>query len=145
MNKHQTHAREAQNFAQQKRNSIMEAKQEQKEKKTKKQRRELDTGKKSLIYYLSGGVLSEKFIAKQGWLFALIVVLLIFNVSNRYSCQQKITKIDRLKDSLKDLQYESLSISAEFTKHIKRSQVEETVLKKGTKLKTPNSPIIKIE
>ena len=118
---------------------------ERQEQKTKKQRKELKAKKTSLIYYLSGGILSEKFIAKQGKLFALIIVLLIFSVSNRYTCQQKITEIENLKAKLLDLQFESLSISSELTRHIKRSQVEEMVLQKGLDLKTPNSPIIKIE
>ena len=120
----------------------METKQEQK---TKKQRKELKARKTSLIYYLSGGILSEEFIAKQGKLFAVIIVLLIFSVSNRYTCQQKITEIERLKDSLQDLRYESLSVSSELTSRIKRSQVEEMVLEKGLELKTPNAPVIKIK
>ena len=120
----------------------METKQEQT---TKKQRKELKARKTSLIYYLSGGILSEEFIAKQGKLFAVIIVLLIFSVSNRYTCQQKITEIENLKAQLQDLHYESLSISSELTSHIKRSQVEDMVMQRGLELKTPNSPIIKIE
>lgn len=120
----------------------METKEEQK---TKKQRKELKAKKSSLIYYLAGELLSEEFIAKQSRLFLLVIALIIFNISNRYSCLQKISEIESLKTQLQDLRYESLSVSSELTQHIKRSQVEELVLQNNLDIKTSNIPAVEIK
>ena len=111
----------------------------------KRQTKELKTRKRSLIYYLAGGVLTEGFITKQGPLILVVIVLLFLYISNGYSCQQKINEIAVLKKELRDLQYESLSISSKLTEHIKRSQVEELVKTMNLDLQMPNTPAIKIK
>lgn len=118
---------------------------ETEEQKIKRPRRVLKAKKSSLIYYLAGELLSEEFIAKQSRLFLLIITLIIFNISNRYSCLQKISEIESLKVQLQDLRYESLSVSSELTEHIKRSQVEDMVLQNNLEIKTSNIPAIEIK
>ena len=111
----------------------------------KRQKKELKPGKSSLIYYLAGGVLTEGFIVKHALTIFLAVVLVFVYIANRYSCQQKINEIASLKDTLRSLQYESLSLSSELTGHIKRSQVEELVKQMNLELKMPNKPAVKVK
>ena len=111
----------------------------------KKQKKELKPKKTSLIYYLAGGVLTEKFITKQAPLFITAIILVLLYIGNRYSCQQKINEIAALKVTLRNLQYESLSLSSELTEHIKRSPVEELVKQMNLDLKVPNTPAVRIK
>ena len=112
---------------------------------TKKQKKELKLRKTSLIHYLAGGILTEKFIVKLTPMFFAIVVIIVIYIANRYSCHQKINEITVLKDSLQTLEYQSLFLSAELTEHKKRSQIEVMVEQMGLDLKMSNTPTIEIK
>ena len=74
----------------------------------------------------------------------LIVVLLFFYISNRYTCMIKLREIDSLQVQLKELKYESLSISAQLTGNTRPSQVEEQVKRQGLELEKAKTPHYKI-
>ena len=51
---------------------------------------------------LGGDILNTTTIRKQLWLFLLITFFLFIYISNRYSCQNALIKIDRLTKELQD-------------------------------------------
>ena len=110
----------------------MEKKQYKKSKKKEK--------KISLLYIIGGGILKEDFILKHTPMMVLVVVLLFFFIGNRYSCMQKLKRIDRLQQELRDVRFESLSISAELTGNSRQSQIEILVQKHGVELEGAKKP-----
>ena len=94
----------------------------------------------SLMYILGGGILKENFIVKHTKMAVLIVVLLFFYISNRYTSLIKIREIDSLQMQLRDLKYEALSISAQLTGNTRPSQVEELVKRQGLDIEKAKTP-----
>lgn len=97
-----------------------------------------------VMYILGGGILKEDFIVRHTKMIVLIVILLFFYISNRYSCMIKIREIDRLQTQLKEVKYESLSISAQLTGNTRPSQVEELVKRLGLELEKAKTPHYKL-
>ena len=58
---------------------------------------------------LGGDILSAKAMRQQIWLIILIVFFLIIYISNRYSVQKDLIKIDELQNELQDAKYKALS------------------------------------
>ena len=56
-----------------------------------------------------------------------VVVLVVLVMSNRYQNERIIREIDSLKDSIKDLRSESISIAAELTNLSRPSEVARKV------------------
>jgi hypothetical protein len=94
----------------------------------------------TFLYILGGGILKEEFILKHIKMIVLCVILSFFFIGNRYSCIQKISKIDRLRKELHDLELEALTVSTELTGKTKISQVEDLVRKHRIDIATPVSP-----
>ena len=99
----------------------------------------------SLMYILGGGILKEEFIVRHTKMIVLIVILLFFYISNRYTCLMKIREIDYLQVQLRDVKYESLSISAQLTGNTRPSQVEELVKRQGLNLEKATTPPYKLK
>ena len=99
----------------------------------------------SWMYILGGGILKEDFIVKHTRMIVLIVILLFFYISNRYTCAIKLREIDRLQEQLKEVKYESLSISAQLTGNTRPSQVEELVKRQGLELEKAKTPPYKLK
>ncbi len=106
----------------------------QEKKKRKKERRF------SLLYILGGGILKEDFILRHTRMIVLIVILVFFFIGNRYSCMQKLGQIDRLQQRLRDVRFESLSISSELTGNSRQSQIEWLIEEQGIDLETAKTP-----
>ena len=98
----------------------------------------------SLMYILGGGILKEDFIVRHTKMIVLIVVLLFFYISNRYTCLIKIREIDNLQEQLRDVKFEALSISAQLTSNTRPSQVEELVKRQGLGLEKAKEPPYKL-
>ena len=96
------------------------------------------------MYILGGGILKEDFIVRHTRMIVLIVVLLFFYISNRYTCAIKLREIDRLQVQLKEAKYESLSISAQLTGNTRPSQIEELVKRQGLDLEKAKTPPYKL-
>ncbi|MCD7938149.1 MAG: hypothetical protein LUG98_14935 [Tannerellaceae bacterium] len=94
----------------------------------------------SLLYILGGGILKEDFIVKHTKMIVLIVFLIFFFIGNRYTCMQKIKEIDRLRQKLRDVRFEALSISSELTGNSRQSQIEILVEQQGLDLEGAKSP-----
>lgn len=89
---------------------------------------------------LGGDILAHEFLRRQANLLILIVFLTILYIDNRYSSQQELIEIDRLKKELIDIKYDALTISSELTEKSRQSRIEKYISDKGTPLKTAATP-----
>ena len=77
----------------------------------------------SLRSILGGEILVHSFLRRQVYLLILIVILTILYIDNRYSSQQELIEIDRLKKELTDIKYDALTISSELTEKSRQSRM----------------------
>lgn len=94
----------------------------------------------SLKSILGGDILATDFFRRQLKLFALIMLLLIFYIHNRYAAQQELIEIDRLKKELLDIKYDALTRSSELMEKSRQSRIEEYISKKETELQAATNP-----
>ena len=68
-------------------------------------------------------------------------VFTIIYISNRYSCQQSLIKIDKLNKELQDAKYRALSSNSELTEQSRESKVLEKLRNnKDSVLHIPTQP-----
>jgi hypothetical protein len=94
----------------------------------------------SLTALLSGDVLTTEGLRKQLGLIALIVVLAIFYIDNRYTVQRQQIQIDKLKKELEEYRYRDLTRSSELMEISRQSKIEEYVQKTNSDLQTSTEP-----
>lgn len=95
---------------------------------------------------LGGDILNTQFIRRQIWVIVLIAFFIIVYISNRYSCQQNLIKIDKLTHELQDAKYRALSSSSELTELSRESKVLENLkTNKDSVLHIATQPPYKIE
>lgn len=99
-----------------------------------------ETSHISLRSILGGEILVHSFLRRQVYLLILIVILTILYIDNRYSSQQELIEIDRLKKELTDIKYDALTISSELTEKSRQSRIEEYISAEGTQLQTASTP-----
>lgn len=73
----------------------------------------------------SGKMISIDFILHRWKTLLVLFCMLMFYISNRYSCQQKVTQIGMLRKEVEELGYRSLDMFV----RLKRIQKEEAVIK----------------
>ena len=64
------------------------------------------------------------------------MVLTVLYIDNRYSAQQDLIEIDRLKKELVDIKYDALTRSSELMEKSRQSRIEEYVSTEGSNLQT---------
>lgn len=101
--------------------------------------------KKKFMHVMGGTVLTEDVFLKNTHFIIVIIVIVVLYIGNRYSCIEKVAKIDRLQRELKDVKYESLTISAELMGVNRESHVRDMVDKKGLQLERTKEPVYKIK
>jgi cell division protein FtsL len=101
--------------------------------------------KKKIMYILGGTVLTEDFFWKNARFIITVFIIIVFYISNRYSCIEKMAKIESLQRELKDAKYESLTISAELMGVSRESKVEDLVQKNGVDIALTKDPTYKIK
>lgn len=89
---------------------------------------------------LGGDILAHDFFKRQANLIILIVIMTILYIDNRYSSQQELIEIDRLKKELTDIKYDALTISSELTERSRQSRIEEYISSKRTPLEVADTP-----
>lgn len=94
----------------------------------------------SLKSILGGDILANDFFRRQTKLLVLIMVFVIFYISNRYSCQQQLIEIDRLEKELTDIKYDALTRSSELMEKSRQSKIEEYVSTQESELQTATNP-----
>lgn len=100
-----------------------------------------DSSHITLKSILGGDILAHDFLRRQANLLILIVILTILYIDNRYSSQQELIEIDKLKKELTDIKYDALTISSELKERSRQSHIiEEYIATEGTPLQTATTP-----
>lgn len=97
------------------------------------------------MHVLGGTILTEDFFLKNTRFMLVVFVIMVLYISNRYSCISKMAEIESLKKELKDVKYESLTISSDLMGVSRQTQVQTLVDQNDLKLETPSEPAYKIE
>ena len=107
------------------------------ENKEKKEKRRWSSWLSSI---LGGDILANEMFRKQWKLMVLIMVLILFYIDNRYSCQQQLIELDRLKVELTDVKYDALTRSSELMEKSRQSKIQEYIEKKQSELEIATNP-----
>lgn len=90
----------------------------------------------SIRSILGGDILANDFLKRQTSLLILIMILTILYIDNRYSSQQELIEIDRLKKTLTDIKYDALTRSSELMEKSRQSRIEEYISMEESPLET---------
>ncbi|NDV79225.1 FtsL-like putative cell division protein [Dysgonomonas sp. 511] len=101
--------------------------------------------KKKMMYILGGTILTEDFFWKNARFIITLVVIIALYISNRYSCIEKVAKIESLQRELKDVKHESVTITSRLMGISRESKVEELVKKNNVDVSLTSEPIFKIK
>lgn len=74
---------------------------------------------------LGGDILYTSAIRQQIWLVVIIASFVVMYITNRYSCQQSMIRIDSLTKSLQEAKYKALSTNSQLTEQTRESHVLE--------------------
>ena len=99
----------------------------------------------SWMHIFGGYFFENGFEVKHAKMIVLIVVLLFFYISNRYTCIIKLREIDRLQLQLKEVKSEALDLSVSLTGNTRPSQVEELVKRLGLGIEKSKTPPYKLQ
>lgn len=89
---------------------------------------------------IGGDFLATEFVRRQARLLVLIMVLVLFYISNRYECQQQMIRIEDLKKQLTDTKYNALTRNSELMERSRQSRIEEYVSSRQSDLQTATTP-----
>ena len=101
-----------------------------------KQKKNAQSGHMSVKSILGGDILANDFFKRQTNLLILIMVLTILYIDNRYTSQQELIEIDRLKKELTDIKYDALTRSSELMEKSRQSRIEEYISAEESHLET---------
>lgn len=93
---------------------------------------------------LQGRVISTEWIFKRWKRILVVTILIIIYISNRYTCQMKISEIGSLQRELVNIRYEALTISSELMGNSRQSQIKEMIKEKGLDLEESKQPPYKL-
>ncbi len=112
-----------------------------KENTNKKKKKEQDSSAKHMSFrsIIGGDILANDFLRRQTKLLILIMVLTVLYIDNRYSAQQDLIEIDKLKNELVDIKYDALTRSSELMEKSRQSRIEEYVSNGGSDSQTATS------
>jgi hypothetical protein len=102
----------------------------------KKQKETTSPKHMSIRSILGGDILANDFFKRQTSLLILIMVLTILYIDNRYTSQQEMIEIDRLKKELTDIKYDALTRSSELMEKSRQSRIEEYISTEESHLET---------
>ena len=85
---------------------------------------------------LGGDILANDFFKRQTRLLILIMILTVLYIDNRYSSQQELIEIDKLKKDLIDIKYDALTRSSELMEKSRQSHIEEYISTEDSPLQT---------
>jgi hypothetical protein len=74
---------------------------------------------------LGGDILSASWFKRQIGFFVMIIFMTILYITNRYTSQQAMIKIDNLKSELTEMRYESMTRSSQLLQRTRQSKVVE--------------------
>ncbi len=85
---------------------------------------------------LGGDILAND-VFRQQW---KLMVLILFYIDNRYSCQQQLIELDKLKVELTDMKYDALTRSSELMEKSRQSKIQEYIESKQSDLEIATTP-----
>ena len=109
---------------------------EQNPNKQKKQQENASPKHMSIRSILGGDILANDFFKRKTSLLILIMILTILYIDNRYTSQQELIEIDRLKKELIDIKYDALTRSSELMEKSRQSRIEEYISTEESHLET---------
>ena len=109
---------------------------EQNAKKQKKQKENTSPKHMSIRSILGGDILANDFFKRQTSLLILLMILTILYIDNRYTSQQELIEIDRLKKELTDIKYDALTRSSDLMEKSRQSRIEEYISTEESHLET---------
>ena len=109
---------------------------EQNTNKQKMQKENASPKHMSIRSILGGDILANDFFKRQTSLLILIMILTILYIDNRYTSQQELIEIDRLKKELIDIKYDALTRSSELMEKSRQSRIEEYISTEESHLET---------
>jgi hypothetical protein len=109
---------------------------EQNTNKQKKQKENASPKHMSIRSILGGDILANDIFKRQTSLLILIMILTILYIDNRYTSQQELIEIDRLKKELTDIKYDALTRSSELMEKSRQSRIEEYISTEESHLET---------
>lgn len=104
-----------------------------------------DNIRKSFVHVFGGSVLTEDYFLRNMRFILVLVVVVIFFISQRYTMLQRMSDIERLQHELNDVKYEALTISSSLTEASRQGEIERRVEEAGLELKVTNEPVYYIE
>ncbi len=96
------------------------------------------------MYILGGTIFTEDFFWKNARFLITVFIILVFYISNRYSCIEKRAKIELLQRELKDARYEAQTVSVKLTGMSRESKVEDLVKKNKIDISQTDQPTYRI-
>lgn len=96
------------------------------------------------MYILGGTVLTEDFLWKNTRFIITLFIIIVLYISNRYSCIEKVAQIEKMQRELKDVKYESLTLSTRVISLSRETKVHELVQRTGLDLEQNQEPVYKI-
>jgi hypothetical protein len=113
---------------------------EKQNQKNQKDKKENPSSKHMSIRSILGGdILANDFLKRQTSLLILVMILTILYIDNRYSSQQELIEIDKLKKKLTDTKYNALTRSSELMEKSRQSRIEEYISTEDSPLETPTN------
>ncbi len=95
--------------------------------------------------FLNGNLFTKKFFRKQILLIVIMFIFIFFYVDNRYYCEKQLYNIITLEKRIKDVKFESLTISAQLMKITRQSNILSMVKERGLDLQIPKNPAFLID
>lgn len=91
--------------------------------------------------YMFGDFISARFLRRNIGFILLVVACMMLYVGNGYSSRQEMIYANKLRDSVEDAKYYSLSRAGELIEFTRQSRIEDYLEAKGdTALRAPETP-----
>lgn len=105
-----------------------------------------DFGEISFKSIFGGDILKSRFMLKQILWIMFVVLLMIVYTANRYSSQQDVILMDKLRQDLQEVKYKVLTQSSDLVNVTRQSNIEDNLKKvENNSLVNPTSPACYIE
>ena len=102
---------------------------------------ENDLGEISFRAIFGGDILKSRFMLKHILWIMFVLALMIVYTANRYSSQQDVIRMDKLRGELQEMKYKVLTQSSDLVNMTRQSNIEEHLrATEGNTLENPTSP-----